>query len=191
MNVWIWILPAALVVALLVGIVIWRRRERDGGVARALRAIAVDRLEDVLVPDGMGGEIHIEHLVLTGRGVVVVNVKPFQGAVFASDRMNEWTVIRDGHRSAIANPLGSLHDRVAAVRALVRDVDVAGFVLFPDGADFSKGQPKDVTLPAALITAYPLPDASDRERVTVAFQPHWERIRAAADAAGQAARVAG
>ena len=189
---WIWILLGALAIAFVVGGSAWalRRRENDGGVARALRSIAVDRLEDVVMPDGMGGEIHIEHLLLTGRGIVVINVKRFEGAVFASDRMDEWTVIRDGKRSSIVNPQRSLYDRVAAVKRLVRDVEVSGFILFPEGADFSKGQPKDIVLPSTLIAAYPQPEPADRERVTVAFQPHWERIRAAADATGRRAELA-
>lgn len=187
MDSWISILLAALGIAVVVGITIWavRRRESDGGIARALRSIAIGSMEDVVVPDGMGGEIHIEHLLLTGRGIVVINVKRFAGTVFASDMMDEWTVISAGDRRSIVNPLRSLYDRVAAVKRLVRDVDVSGFILFPEGADFSKGQPKDVVLPTELIAAYPMPDASDRERVTVAFEPHWERIRAAVESARQ------
>ena len=167
------------------GLLVWlvmRRRGRDGGVKRALDLVAMDALHDVLVPDGMGGSIHVGHLLLTSRGILVVDVKPYEGVVFASDQMNDWSVILHGQRSMIANPLGSLYDRVAAVKQVVRDVDVAGFILFPDGADFSKGQPKDVILPAALIERFPLPDHADRERVQVAFQPYWERLREAIEA---------
>jgi len=183
--------PAVLTVALialaaLIGIAIWlvfRRRDRDGGVRRALDQVGMDALRDVLVPDGMGGSIHVGCLLLTSRGILVVDVKPYRGIVFASDQMNDWTVILDGKRSMIANPLGSLYDRVAAVKQVVRDVDVSGYILFPEGADFSKGQPKDVILPGALVAKFPSADAGDRERVLVAFQPYWERLRIAIDGA--------
>jgi hypothetical protein len=183
------IIGLSVTLAVLLAILIYRIRVRgrDGGIRRALRGIAVDRLEDVLVPDGMGGEIHIEHLILTAKGILVVSVKPYQGIVFASDRMDEWSIIGQGARSAIVNPIGTLYDRVAAVKQLVRDVTVTGYVLFPEGADFSKGQPKGVILPAALVSAYPQPDAADRERVTVAFQPHWEKIRLATQSSGKTA----
>jgi hypothetical protein len=154
-----------------------KARDRDGGVKRALKAISVDSMNNVLVPNGMGGVIHVEHLLLTSRGVLVIDVKPYTGIVFASDRMDDWTVIRDGARASIANPLGALYDRVAAVKQLIKDVDVSGHILFPEGADFSKGQPGAVMLPSKLVAGYPLPDDTDRERVMVAFQPYWEKLR--------------
>lgn len=179
MNVWVAVGLAVVVLLIAILIVRARGRDRDGGIRRALASIAVDSLEDVLVPDGMGGFIHVEYLLLTARGLLVVNVKPYRGIVFASDRMDDWTVIRDGARTTIANPIGPLYDRVAAVKQIVRDVDVHGFVLFPEGADFSKGQPKAVILPPALTEAFPAPESGDRERVSTVFQPYWEKVRQA------------
>jgi hypothetical protein len=75
--------------------------------------------------------------------------------------------------------LGTLYDRVAALRQLVRDVPVAGYVLFAGSADFAKGRPRDVLSAAELMERYARPDAADLERLMVAFQPHWERVKAA------------
>lgn len=145
--------------------------------------MAVDRLEDVWLPDGMGGHIHVEHLLLTARGILVINVKRYEGTVFASDRMNEWTVMGKQGRFAFPNPQGALYDRVAAVRQLIRDVQVTGIILFPSTADFSKGRPKDVILTAELVEQYRKPERSDVERLTDAYAPHWERIREASQPA--------
>jgi hypothetical protein len=127
----------------------------------------------------MGGEIHIEHLLLTTRGILIINVKRYEGVIFAGDRMDQWTAMGPKGRSVFPNPLGTLYDRVAAVRQLVRDVDVAGFVLFPALADFSKGRPDEVLLPDDLLTAYAKPDKAEIGKLTEAFAPHWEKIRAA------------
>lgn len=172
-------LGAALLVLAGVAWWLWRRRRRRGGIRAALRAVAVDHLADVHIPDGMGGEIHLEHVVLTAQGILVVNVKRFEGVVFASDRMDEWAVMGPTGRSAFPNPQGSLYDRVAAVRQLVRDVKVTGFILFPPGADFSKGRPKDVILPEELATRYAKPERAEIERHLDAYSAHWEKIRAA------------
>lgn len=171
--------------ALLIGWLIWRwwMRRRRSTINDALKAVAVDRLENVLVPDGMGGEIHIEHLLLTTRGILVLNVKGYQGVVFASERMDQWTAIDKGERSTFQNPLPTLYDRVAAVRQIVRDVEVAGFVVFPSLADFSKGRPRNVTLPEDLLADYARPDKAEIGPSTEAFQPYWEKIRAAARSA--------
>jgi hypothetical protein len=171
--------------ALLLGVLlfVWWKRRRRSSIGEALEAIAVERIEHVLVPDGMGGEIHVEYLLLTTRGILVLDVKPYEGVIFASERMDQWTVIGPGGRSTFPNPLGSLYDRVAAVRQLVRDVEVKGFVVFPPQADFSKGRPADVQLPDDLVEAYAKPEKDEIGRLTEAFSPHWEKIRAAAQPA--------
>src|SRR5690554_7314103 len=91
----------------------------------------------------MGGQIQVEHLLLTGSGMLVIDVKEYEGVVFAGERMEEWTVIGDGGRGRFTfpNPLRTLYDRVAALRQLVRDVPVEGYVLFASGAKFNKGRP--------------------------------------------------
>ena len=118
---------AALLVLLLLA---WwlHRRGRESPVAKRFRAIAVDALVDVIVPNGMGGEIHLDHVLLTARGLVVIDIKDVQGIVFASDRMDDWTVIGSDSRYTFANPQPALYDRVAAVRSVVPDVPVAGHV---------------------------------------------------------------
>ncbi len=179
--IWIWLAAGIAVVVAIAGLILWRRaRGRRGGIRHTLRAIAVDRIEDVLLPDGMGGEIHLEHVVLTAKGILVINVKQFTGVVFASDRMDEWAVMGDTGRSAFPNPQPSLYDRVASVKQLVRDVDVTGFVLFPETADFSKGRPKDVIQPSELGTNYKKPERAEIERHTEAFAQHWDMIKTAA-----------
>jgi hypothetical protein len=157
---------------------LWRGRDRSS-IGKALGAVAVDRVENVLVPDGMGGEIHIEHLLLTARGILVLNVKRYEGVIFASDRMDQWSAIGQSGRFTFPNPLSDLYDRVAAVRQIVRDVDVAGFVLFPSTADFSKGRPSDILLPEDLLQDYAKPDRDQTARMIEAFQPPWDKIRQA------------
>jgi hypothetical protein len=170
----------ALVVVLvaLTGWLVWRRR---GGpeLARALEAIAIERLQNVLLPDGMGGHIQVEHLVLTGQGFVVIDAKSFAGTIFASERMAEWTVIGKQGRFTFPNPLGTLYDRIAALRQLVRDVPIAGYVLFGGSADFSKGRPREVLSAVELVERHRRPEQADLERLVVAFAPHWDRVKAA------------
>src|SRR5690606_20785450 len=126
---WIWPAIAALVVLLIavLGVFVWRRRSNP--IERALADVAVQMVKDVLLPDGMGGQIHVEYLLLTVRGIVVVDVKRFGGVIFASDRMTEWTVMGK-RRFTFPNPQSALYDRMAALRQLVRDVPVEGHVLF-------------------------------------------------------------
>ena len=184
-----WIaLAAAIVVALAaVALLLWRRR-RGPRLSQALHDVSIDRLTNVLVPDGMGGQIQVEHLLLTANGLVVIDVKEFEGTIFAGDRMAEWTVIGQRGRFTFPNPLGTLYDRVAALKQIVRDVPVVGLVLFGSGADFTKGRPKDVLLPSELVERFRKPEEADLERLLVAFAPHWERVKSAIEPVTTGAR---
>lgn len=173
---WIW-LAAGTGVVLLIALVALRWRRKGSDIAGALQAVTVERMQDVLVPNGMGGHIHVEYLILTARGILVIDVKQVEGVVFASDRMNEWAVMGKQGRFAFPNPQSTLYDRVAAIRQLIRDVQVKGFVLFPNTADFSKGRPKDVLLARELAEQYKQPERGAIEKLGLAFAPHWERIR--------------
>jgi hypothetical protein len=176
---------AIAVAVLLVGLAGWWvwRRKTGPELKQALEAVAIERLQNVLLPDGMGGHIQVEHLLLTGQGLLVIDAKSFVGTIFASERMEEWTVIGKQGRFTFPNPLGTLYDRVAALRQLVRDVPVAGYVLFAGSADFSKGRPRDVLSAAELVERHRLPEKADLERLLVAFAPHWDRVKAAIEPA--------
>ena len=174
-----WLLGALLLLAVLVLMRRTRRRRSRGGLDELREAVGVDSISDVLVSDDMGGEIHIEHLLLTARGLVVLDVKTVAGTVFGSDRTDEWTVMTADERIVIRNPRGALHERIAALRLLVRDVPVCGHVLFVNGADFAKGRPSDVILPDELLVRYHKPAKAELDRIVEAFSPHWDRVHAA------------
>jgi hypothetical protein len=173
---WIW--AAAVLGAVLLALVgwLWWRRG-DASARRAIRSVAVDALHDVLVPDGMGGQIHVEHLLLTAQGLVVVDVKRFRGVVFGSDRMGEWTVMAERRRFTFPNPQSALYDRMAALRQIARDVPVSGHIVFEKGADFSKGRPKDVLLPTELQELYRKPAPGDLQNALKLLRPQWETVK--------------
>jgi hypothetical protein len=167
---------AALLLVLLVVLIALRRR-RARSTARQLESISHDLLTDIIVPKADEGEIQIGYALLTERGVLVVETKEVAGVVFASDRMDDWTVMAGDRRYTFANPQPTLYDRIAAVAQVVGEIPVDGVVVFPDAANFSKGRPRHVTTLAGLLDDYPRVDGNrDRSRVAE-FLPHWERLR--------------
>ena len=159
----------------LAGLWLWRRRRR-GSLAEVLRGIRIAAQTDVTVPDGNGGLIHLEHLIFTAKGLVVLDVKTVSGIVFASDSMAEWTAIAKQRRFTFRNPQPALLDRVAAVKLIARDIPVTGYVVFLTDADFSKGRPTHVIKPEELRDRYAKPGHNELERVIEAFSPQWERV---------------
>lgn len=166
----------ALLLLVLLTLLITRHR-RSKSTAALLESISYDLLREIVVPKADEGEIQIEYTLLTAQGVLVIETKDVEGVVFASDRMEDWTVIAGDRRYTFANPQPTLYDRVAAVAQVLADVPVEGVILFPTGADFSKGRPRHVTALDDLLAEYPRIDRNrDRSRVA-AFLPHWERLR--------------
>ncbi len=159
-------------------------RYRGGGssrsVQRVVKTIASEYLSNLIIPNGDGGEIQIDHLVLTAEGLLVIDVKEVRGKVFGSDKMQEWTVISSDRRFTFSNPQPALYDRIAAVRQVVRQVPVAGRILFLDDAEFTKGVPSLVCKREDLLAEYGETDRVAAKAKIEAFKPHWEHIVALA-----------
>ncbi|MCH8336931.1 MAG: NERD domain-containing protein, partial [Proteobacteria bacterium] len=98
------LLPLLLIVLLLTWLVIRARKSHSRSLSHTLDNIAFGRIEDLVIPNADEGEIHIDHLVLTAQGLLIVDVKDVSGAVFGSDKMQDWTVISDDRRFTFANP---------------------------------------------------------------------------------------
>ena len=176
-----WVLIAA---AAVLGFVLawgwrWYSRYRARKALRAaVTAGAADHLVDSLVPDGMGGGFHVDYLLLTLRGVVVIDLRDVRGNIFGGDQMAEWTVMDGARRFTFTNPQSALYDRIAAVKAVAGDVPVEGRIVFTRRGKVPKGLPKWTLMLDALRAEFPAPEQLQSE----AFAPltaGWRRLKAA------------
>ena len=178
-----YLMPLILVVLLLLIWLIYRRRSRVRTFEGVVQTIAFERISNLIIPSADEGEIQIDHLLLTSEGLLIIDVKEVTGAVFGSDKMQEWTVIGESHRFTFANPQPALYDRIAAVRQIVRQVPVAGRILFLDEAEFTKGVPNLVCDLDDLLAEFDDQDKAGANMKIEAFRPHWELIIAKAESA--------
>jgi len=182
LSPWQWAgLGAALLVVLLavaLGYLSWRRRRAARERLRPLEQIAYDMLRDILVPDGNDGHIHVDFLLLTARGMVVVDLRDVQGTIFAGETMDEWALMDGSRRATFGNPLAMLYDRMAAVGQLAgKEVPVDGRVVFTARASFPKGRPRRVTPLEALAQEFPAADRGANPSPVAAWLEAWSRIR--------------
>ena len=176
-----WILPLFAAVALLLVWLIYRYvRASRNSLRRVLEDIAYERFENLVIPSAHEGEIHIDQVLLTSQGLLVLEVKDVAGIVFGSDKMQDWTVMADDRRYTLSNPQPAMFDRIAAVREIVRQVPVAGRILFLDDAEFTKGVPSLVCTLEELAREFGEPDKNAAKFKIEAFRPHWELIVKAA-----------
>ena len=171
-------MPLLLVALLLALLAVYQRRYRKARrLKKVFNAIGYDRVDELVIPNADEGEIQIDHLLLTAEGLLIVDIKDVDGAVFGSDKMQDWTVIADEHRFTFSNPQHALHDRIAAVRQIVRQVPVTGRVLFLDGAEFKKGVPGLVCTLDPMLSEFSEADRAVGKSKIEAFIPHWDLIR--------------
>jgi hypothetical protein len=149
----------------------WRLRRRERARLSRLDSVSFRRLSSVLVPDGNGSQLHLDHLLLLPRGLLVVAERDLKGVVFGSELMDHWALMPTGSgaRLTFANPLRPLYDRLAAVGALAGEgVPVEGRVVFPDSARFPKGHPPLVLHDGSFTADFPAVD-----RALLQPDPRW------------------
>lgn len=138
---------------------------------------AADHLTDTLVPDGMGGFFHVDYLLLTLRGVVVIDLRDVKGNIFGGDQMAEWTVMDGARRFTFTNPQSALYDRIAAVKAVAGDVPIEGRIVFTRRGQFPKGLPKWTLMLDALRAEFPAADFESPAETMARFHDGWQRLR--------------
>lgn len=170
--------PLLAAILLLGGLIFWMIMRR-GAEARQLRKviknISSEYRTGLVIPDGLDGEIQLQHVLLTPVGILVMDLKKANGPVFAGERLETWTVKEGSQRYKFGNPLSALRARTAAVRALAKDVPVHGRVVFIGDAEFVGGRPDQVLTLDELADEFGSTDTRGAENLS-AFHSSWQRL---------------
>lgn len=153
-----------------------RHWKQERQIARAVKRMGVRMLDSVHLPDGLGGEVLIDKLLLAPDAILVVNVKRYEGLIFGGEQTDEWTQVINTRSYRFANPDAFLQLQVNAIRAVVPKVAVRGVHLFTHNARFPKGQPPSVLLLEELVRSARRPRMKD---IPKPLREAWERIVAA------------
>lgn len=166
------------ILLLVVGWRIYRRRREQAAQLRAVTACAFEYLRNVLIPDPQGIPLHIDFLLLTARGIVVIDLRDVAGNVFGGDLMDEWTVINGAQRFTFPNPQAALYDRQASVRLVARETPVEGRIVFGRRSLFPKGLPSHTRMLSALVEDFP---AADRQLASLpdGWLSDWRSLQSA------------
>jgi hypothetical protein len=157
----------------------WRRRAEWRRLDQSILSVGSQYLRNVLVPDGMGAVMHVDYLLLTSRGVLVIDLRDTRGNIFGGDQMTEWTVMNGASRSTFQNPQHALYDRVAAVRQLSGDLPVEGRILFTRRGRFPKGLPRWTLMVDSLRAEFPPVDSEAAHSWVARYSDAWQVLSAA------------
>ena len=118
-----------------------RRRER------LISGYGIARLDNVMLEDGMGGQKVIELLLLTPGGLLLLLPRHCDGALFGSERIDNWTQMgAKGKSLHFENPLHQLEELLATLRYHLPGIPLQGRVLFSGDCRFPKGRPERLLL---------------------------------------------
>jgi hypothetical protein len=181
-----WYLPAgaALLAVLLAGAALWAWYRKRDRLDLMLRRIAWHRLTDVLIPDDVDGEIHLDLALLTTKGILVLEVRRASGTLFWGDQLEHWTLLDGRRRGQIRNPLPGLLAKRHAVHALAPRVPVSGRVLLLGAVTISGATPPGVVTAEELLAEFP---PHRRQPVPEALQDAWTELSARARPLSRAA----
>ena len=101
-------------------------------------------LSNVKLSDGVDGEVYIDHIVLRGNKVIVVDVKRYDGLIYGGEALDQWTQIVNQKSFQFSNPLLQNQSNVVAVKSIIPDVVVEGIVLFAGRSQFPRRVPDGV-----------------------------------------------
>jgi hypothetical protein len=113
-------------------------------IRHAVKRIGARVMRDVNLPDGIGGVITIDYLVLSSDAILVIGVKRYDGIIFGSANTDEWTQTLNSRSYRFPNPDIYLAQQLSAVRTIAPKVPVKGLHLFTDTATFPWDKPDNV-----------------------------------------------
>jgi hypothetical protein len=168
------ILLLLLLSAYIVAIIMRKRRQQRQRLKGLLAPVSREEVRAIIIPDGIGGMIEIDRLILTDHGLLILETYPMSGHLFGSDHIEQWTQIIDGRSFKFTNPLHHLNNVKQAIKVLAPKVPVFVRVIFTEDSNFPKGKPEVVstlnTLEQDLLALTTKPNRAEQANQA------WERI---------------
>lgn len=147
---WGAVLTTLLLLAVL--IVLARRRHlKRQGLPRLLRGLGGLYVRDLIIPDGVGGTIQTDYLVLLRGGVLVLDVKNYRGVLFGAENAPLWSQMVRARSFKFTNPLPENSLRVQSLKLLLPNVPVIGRVVFTGEGRFPRDRPAGVSMLDTLV----------------------------------------
>lgn len=176
-SAWSLFLIATIVLLLLLIYLVIRRRKKTLKVRlldKALQPLREDEVRALVIPDGIGGVLEVERLILMKQGLLVLETYPVAGHLFGAEHIDQWTQIIDGRSYKFPNPLRHVHNSMYALQMLAPKVPIFCRVVFTGEGDFPKGKPAEVSVIATLEAD--LQAVIDAPKMVTSSEKAWQRI---------------
>ena len=148
----------------------WRQ---EHNIRKVIRRLGVRSMKNIHLPDGMGGEVTIAHLLLGRDAILVIGVMRFEGLIFGSPHTDQWTQVLNRRSYKFVNPDHYMQRQINAVRLIAPGARVSGRHLFGHGSKFPKDKPDNVLQPGDVRS---LPKRPRRDDIPKQLRAAWEQL---------------
>ncbi len=145
----------------------------EHNIRKVIRRLGLRSMKNIRLPDGMGGEVTIAHLLLGRDAILVIGVMRFEGLIFGSPHTDQWTQVLKRRSYKFANPDHYLQRQINAVRLIAPDTRVSGWHLFGHSSTFPKDKPDNVLQPGDI---HSLPKRPRHDDIPKQLHTSWEQI---------------
>lgn len=140
-------------IIVLVAIIVFtikRNKDPYRQLAKTLQTYKQSEARNIVIPDGVGGLVEIENLLLLEQGLLLVKTYESDGHVFGGNNIDHWTEIVNGRSHKFVNPLPHMETSLQAVSLLMPGIPVYYRIIFLGKSSFPKGKPEQVSLLSTL-----------------------------------------
>ncbi len=148
-------------------------------IKRVVMKTAVQFMPNIELPDEVAGAVHVDYLMLTPGGIIVIDVLNCRGILFGGEKIDMWSQLVGRKSYKFENPLPHNQSRVQTIKFLLDPkVPVAGRVVFSSAGTFAKGVPEGVSMIDTL--QHDLAHFTVNSEVPQLVKDAWEKLRARA-----------
>jgi len=163
-------------VVILVAWLIGNKRKQSDSykMSLILQPYIQEEVKDFIIPDGIGGILEVEHLILVKQGFLLVKTYPMSGNLFGADEIDQWSQIVAGKSFKFANPLHHIEISRQALKVLAPKIPIFCRIVFTSDSVFPKGKPEEVSTLDTLAEDLKVITATTQMDDKV--QRSWERV---------------
>lgn len=139
------------------GVVVGRRPQsalENQGEAAVRRTLAREfpnddfhLMNNLTLPDGVGGTTQIDHVLVSPVGIFVIETKHYTGWIFGDERAAQWTQTIYKRKSRFQNPIHQNFKHVKTLEKLLDGIPpdhIHSLVVFTGDAEFKTSIPRGV-----------------------------------------------
>ena len=159
---------------LMVALALWYnlpRKRQERKIRHAVKQLGHKSLDHIWLPDGVDGEVFIDHLVLTENDIKVVTIKRYPGLIYGGEQLPNWTQVVNRRSHTFPNPLDEMRLKVLAVKSIIPQAEVTGVTLFGTDSRFPTSKP------AGVMTLDDIDSSSRMSDVPAALLSSWDTLR--------------